>query len=149
MKNIKIKERTSKYWELYFIHLFPRARPDDTIIAFGSTIFVPRGKGELPADIYAHESAHLKRQNYSFWGGIWWWIKYRYNWSFRLDEEIYAIAAQYVYLYARQPYSLVEKWKEIALADLAHPRYEFPHITMKSVLEKFRESVLQINESIV
>lgn len=80
--------------------VFPMARMDGVIFAYAPCIYVPSGRG-LPPDLLAHETVHVERQMVQ--GVVEWWEQYLRDVKFRLEEELLAHRAEYLYLKENSP----------------------------------------------
>jgi len=74
------------------LKLFFPAIGDNTIIAFGDTIYA---KDPLSKDKIVHEQVHLEQHKYSNLWAIIYLIRYRLSKRFRLKSEIEAFHEQY------------------------------------------------------
>jgi hypothetical protein len=89
-KKIKIKERKSKWWKIFF-KFFPDADSKQIWITFNKTIWTPGG---ITFDLFQHEMIHMGQQK-NFFKAIWWWVKYIKNPKFRYSQELPAYKKQY------------------------------------------------------
>lgn len=80
--------------------VFPGARGDGIIFAYGTKIFNPSGT-PLPPEIIQHELVHCERQVAQ--GVEVWWDQYLIDGDFRYEEELLAHRAEYQTLCARYP----------------------------------------------
>ena len=70
--------------------------PPGTVFCYGQTIYNP-SKGEIPPDIEYHESIHMAQQAKYSTPDLW-YIKYFLDPQFRLDQELEAYSAQYLWV---------------------------------------------------
>lgn len=63
-------------------------RKPGTLFCYGDKIYAPGSKGELPAQLVAHEEVHSTRQ--AQMGVDAWWDKYLSDPAFRYEEELMA-----------------------------------------------------------
>lgn len=66
---------------------------ESTIFTYGDTIFT-RNPDKLPDHIIAHESVHARQQT----NPKKWWKKYLIDDKFRLEQELEAYRAQYIFI---------------------------------------------------
>ncbi len=64
------------------------------VFTYGSTIFNPFGV-KIPADLLAHEEAHMEQQEGNVDVAAIWWKRYLQDDQFRLDQETEAYGVQY------------------------------------------------------
>jgi len=95
-KNMQIKFRKSKLWELVKI-FFPDADLKRAWITFGRTIWSP---GTFEQDVIQHELVHVGQQR-NWKRAIIWWIKYIRDKKFRYSQELPAYQAQFDFLKTR------------------------------------------------
>lgn len=67
--------------------------PETAIYAWGDTIYIPSGQGNLPHHLIAHERVHFRQQE-AIGGPKVWWDRYLVDVQFRLDQEVEAYRAQ-------------------------------------------------------
>lgn len=67
----------------------------DTVFAYGNAIYNPNNVPITP-DLEVHEGVHIKQQ--SNYPEGWWWRKYLDDAKFRLEQEIEAYQAQYIFI---------------------------------------------------
>lgn len=75
--------------------VLPGASEPGVIFAYAPDIYAP-GCKMLPAELVAHEAAHIARQVED--GVEAWWDRYLVDTQFRLDEEVIGHRAEYVAL---------------------------------------------------
>lgn len=120
-KPIKIK-KISRLWCLWKLW-FPGADWKNMYVAFGRTIYTP--KGELPPDMWIHESTHLEQQEFSYPMALLWHLQYRFLGEWRYTQEIEAYRNQLRWFESQPNHSYREKYqyrKQIAEV-LAGPMY--------------------------
>jgi hypothetical protein len=71
--------------------------PSDSLYCYGKTIFNPGGD-PISTSLIIHESVHSRRQGEKVEE---WWEKYIGDPRFRLDEEVLAHRAEYLFLRSR------------------------------------------------
>lgn len=91
---MKIKTRKSKLWGWFFREFLPGAKPEETWLTFGKTIWTPGG---ITADLIIHEQVHISQQKNCI-RAVWWWIKYLRDPEFRYLQEVPAYRAQYQFI---------------------------------------------------
>jgi hypothetical protein len=98
--NIKIKHRKSPLWYLWKV-LFPAVDMKLVFIAFGDTIYCPRHEDPEP-DLLEHETTHLKKQRYSKFMAVGFFILYRFLKSYRYRMELEAYRNQWGWIKAHR-----------------------------------------------
>lgn len=74
------------------VRVFPQARGQSTIFAYGDKIYIPGGAPLTPS-LRAHEEAHGERQREI--GVEAWWAQYLIDSQFRFDEELIGHRAEW------------------------------------------------------
>lgn len=84
--------------------------PKDVIFTYGDTLYNP-DKIEIPDHLYVHEETHKKQQT----DPIAWWDRYLKDSEFRLEQELEAYVAQYVFF--KETHN--DKQSKLLLEDIA------------------------------
>lgn len=92
------------------------------VFAWGDKIYNPGGKPVGP-DVVAHEEQH-GRQHEAFEGGPEaWWVKYLADSTFRLEQEVEAYHAQYIFVKERSSRQVARDFLKRIARDLSGPMY--------------------------
>lgn len=75
--------------------------PENAVFCYGETIYNPSGQ-KVPEDIIWHENVHSNQQK-TYTSPSVWWTKYLLSKEYRLECELEAYSAQYLWLKERLP----------------------------------------------
>jgi len=90
------------------------------IFTVNDTIYVDKGK--LSADLFEHESTHVKQQNEMGWKE--WWKEYFKNEDFRYSQELEAYRNQYAFIKRNvKDRNKVAKYLDYFASDLSGAMY--------------------------
>lgn len=124
------------------VAVFPLAVRTQTIFAYAPDIYTMAAI-EVPPDLVAHETVHIKRQK-DYRGDLGrsgvdgWWAQYLTDPRFRYDEEVLAHRAEYKWLQEHAPSRQVRRQalKHVA-TKLAAPLYGFK-VSLARAMEDIR-----------
>ena len=74
---------------------FPGADENRVVVTYGNDVYMPTGLNMYP-DLRAHEAVHVRQQNAM--GVEAWWDRFYVDPQFRMEQELEAYQAQYVFM---------------------------------------------------
>ena len=118
-KQAHIEFSKPPHWER-ITKVFPAASWEKPIaIAYGNTIYTNVKK--VQKHLIVHESVHLKQQEEE--GPEAWWEKYFTNVAFRLEQEVPAYRAQWLYVKERNSVKVSDKFLDACAFALSGDLY--------------------------
>ncbi|MEK7578202.1 MAG: hypothetical protein AAB456_00570 [Patescibacteria group bacterium] len=95
---------------------------ETVVFTYGSVLYNPTGN-EIAEHLLAHENVHAFQQKWNSDEAKIWWQRYLDDVEFRLEQELEAYVAQYVYIKNTRNSKVSEEFLDIIAGELSSSLY--------------------------